>query len=105
MPEGGIHAAWMRAMLRDMPKTSAKKKVAAATKASKRSKAWAKRVATKHETPKKVKTTGKKKTAATKTKKKKAVVKMPGGKDGPAVLIEDEDDAGDGDEGELDGED
>jgi hypothetical protein len=30
---------------------------------------------------------------------------MPGGKDGPAVLIEDEDDAGDGDEGELDGED
>lgn len=93
----------MRAMLREMPKKSAKKKVAAATKASKRSKAWAKRVATKYETPKKVKTTGKKKTTATKTKKKKAVVKTPGGKDGPAVVIED--DADEGDEGELDAED
>lgn len=93
----------MRAMLREMPKKSAKKKVAAATKASKRSKAWAKRVATTYETPKKVKTTGKKKTTATKTKKKKAVVKTPGGKDGPAVVIED--DADEGDEGELDAED
>ena len=92
-------------MLREMPKKSAKKKGAAATKASKRSKAWAKRVATKYETPKTVKTTGKKKTTATKTKKKKAVVKTPGGKDGPAVLIEDEDDADEGEEGELDAED
>lgn len=82
-----------------MPKKkSSKKKSAAATKASaakasKRSKAWAKRVATKYETPKKV---GKKRTGA--VGKKRAVVKTAGGKDGPGVVIEVDDGDHDGDQ-------
>lgn len=78
-------------------KKSAKRSAAAtkanAAKASKRSKAWAKRVATKYETPKKI---GKTRTAMAKkkgavVKKRGAVVKTRGGKDGPGVVIEVED--------------
>jgi hypothetical protein len=78
-----------------MPKKKPGKKRAAATqaKASKRSKAWAKGVATKYETPKKV---GKTRKQTAVTRKKVAVVKTPGGKDGPGVVIE-QDDGDDGD--------